>query len=80
MMLRYGRRHEHRWSFTPQGWLPFLQARLQALHASGARRRAADPAAPALPVRATDCAMCAAPPWPLAPSPGVPHGRHRREP
>ena len=80
MMLRYCRRHERRWSFTQQGWIPFPPAHMQALHASAARLRATAPEAPVLTVRDTDCDVCTAPPWPLAPSPGVPHGRHRSEP
>jgi hypothetical protein len=80
MVLRYCRRHERRWSFTRQGWLPFPQARLQALHADAARLRATDPEAPVLTVRDTGCDVCAATPWPLAQSPGVTNGLHRREP
>ena len=38
------------------------------------------PEAPALTVHDTGCDGCAAPPWPLAQSPGVTHGLHRRAP
>jgi hypothetical protein len=80
MVLRYCRQHERRWSFTQQGWLPLPQARLQALQAYAARLRATAPEAPALTVHDTGCDVCTAPPWPLAQSPGVTHGRHRRAP
>ena len=66
MMLRYGRRHARRWSFTPQGWLPFPQAP-SVLHARG-RAAGRDPAAPALPIPTALCVprlpLAAAPlPW-----------------
>ena len=80
MVLRYCRRHERRWSVTRQSWIPFPAAQIQAIHAYAARLRATAPAAPALTVRDTGCDVCAATPWPLAQSPGVTNGLHRREP
>ena len=80
MVLRYCRQHERRWSVTQQCWLPFPQARLQAIQAYAAQLRATAPEAPALTVHDTGCDVCAAAPWPLAQSPGVTNGRHRREP
>jgi hypothetical protein len=80
MVLRYCRQHERRWSFTRQCWIPFPQARLQAIQAYAARLRATAPEAPALTVRDTGCDVCAATPWPLAQPHGATNGRHRREP
>jgi len=80
MVLRYCRQHERRWSVTRQSWLPFPAAQFHAIQAFAARLRATDPEAPALTVRDTGCDVCAATPWPLAQSPGVTNGRHRREP
>jgi hypothetical protein len=80
MVLRYCRQHERRWSFTQQCWIPFPQARLQAIQADAARLRATAPEAPALTVHDTGCDVCAATPWPLAQSSGVTNGLHRREP
>ena len=80
MVLRYCRRNERRWSVTRQSWRPFPAAQLQAIQAYAARLRATAPEAPALTVHDTGCDVCAAPPWPLAQSPGVTNGLHRREP
>jgi hypothetical protein len=79
MMLRYCPRHERRWSCTQQGWVAFPAEKIRAIQASAARLRAIDPEAPALTVRDTECDVCAAAPWRLAPSPGASNGRHRSE-
>jgi hypothetical protein len=80
MMLRYCFLHERRWSFPRQGWLPFPQARMQAIYAYAARRRAPDPEAPALTVRDTGCDVCATTLRPLAQRRGAPNGLHRSAP
>jgi hypothetical protein len=79
MMLRYCWRHKRRWSFTRQCWVAFPAEKIRAIQAYATRLHAIDPKAPALTVRDTDCDVCAAPPWPLAPSPGASNGRHRSE-
>jgi hypothetical protein len=79
MVLRYCRRHERRWSFTRQCWLPFPQESMQAIQAYAARLRATHPEASLLTVRDTGCDVCATLLWQRAQSRGAPNGLHRGE-
>jgi hypothetical protein len=79
MVLVYGPRHARRWRVPRQCSIPLPQARLQAIHAWTARRRAPHPAPLALTVRDTGSAGCAAALGPLAQSPSATTGWHWSE-